>query len=605
MKIMARIACNAGPADVTRQAARKHWFEAYKAHLRRTDLPDGMRVLISGPFSSDASSGALLVAAVADAADFAAFSAADSFVQNNFYEDVSIVTWTPSVSVFSELAESKPGWKTCIQGIISFARVADEIIVSAAGLRLPQPVGGSEGSQTDSLTEGNPTTRPTAPRIRGVLKARHSREETMADQSIRSATTRTRNPTTIIAICGLMILFDGYDLIVYGAVAPALLGSGIWELTPAMVGRAASLTLLGMLLGALFAGTLADRIGRRKVILGSLASFSVMMIASGLASNFLMFETTRFLAGLGLGALFPTVTALIIEFSPPHRKAMAFSQALLGYLIGGICSGILGILLIQSYGWRPLMIIGGLPILLMPVFMRMLPESPEWLASKGRQAEADAISDEFGLPRAVYVRTGAKVGVGALFSAGRMLPTLNAWGIHFCSLLLTFGMVNWLPTIMNKMGYDISSALLFSVVLNCGAAAGLLLGARIADRGNVKIVVAGMFAIGALAIWGLTFLKGAEVYLLVALAGTGTIGTQILANVLIGGLYPVQIRGTGLGFSLGIGRIGGMIGPAIGGAVLQRQLPPEWNFYIFAAVAVVGCLLALMTLLHPQRETAS
>lgn len=198
----------------------------------------------------------------------------------------------------------------------------------------------------------------------------------MAIQDLAIINERVRSPNIIIALCGLLILFDGYDLIVYGAVAPALLGEASWGLTPGMVGRAASITLFGMLLGALVAGTLADRIGRRKVIIGSLLSFSVMMIGSGLAPNFLAFEGTRFLAGLGLGALFPTVTALIIEFSPPKRKAMAYSIALLGYLAGGIISGILGMLLIQKYGWRPLMIIGGAPILLLPFFIRLIPESP-------------------------------------------------------------------------------------------------------------------------------------------------------------------------------------------------------------------------------------
>ncbi|ACM28727.1 MFS transporter [Rhizobium rhizogenes] len=426
----------------------------------------------------------------------------------------------------------------------------------------------------------------------------------MAIQDLGVAKARVRSANSIIVLCGLLILFDGYDLIVYGAVVPALLNEPGWGLTPVTAGRAASLTLFGMLLGALVAGTLADKIGRRHVIIGSLVSFSVMMIGSGLAPNFATFEATRFLAGLGLGALFPTVTALIIEFSPPKRKAMAYSVALLGYLIGGVISGLLGMALLKAYGWRPLMIIGGAPILLLPFFLRLIPESPEWLATKNRQAEANFIANQFGLPNPLPKPANSyRTGIPALFSDGRLLPTLSAWGIHFCSLLLTFGMVNWLPTIMNRMGYDIGSALFFAVTLNIGAGVGLLIGARIADRGNVKMVVAGMFFLGACAIWLLTQMEqGLQVYGLVALAGTGTIGTQILANVLVGSLYPVEIRGTGLGFSLGIGRIGGMAGPAIGGAVLGSGLAPQWNFYIFAGVGAVGCVLALTTLLYSNGE---
>lgn len=420
----------------------------------------------------------------------------------------------------------------------------------------------------------------------------------MSTNYMSAASVRTKNPAGVIATCGLMIMFDGYDLVVYGAVAPALLKEGAWALNPAMVGRAAALTLFGMLLGALFAGTMADRIGRRKVVLISLAGFSAMMIASAMTPNFLAFEITRFLAGLGLGALLPTVTALVLEFSPPQRRAQANSLSFLGYLIGGIISDLMGILLLESYGWRPLMLIGGLPLILLPLFMRFLPESPEWLASKGRQAEADGICDTYGLQRIVPHAKIQKGGVGALFSEGRLLSTLNAWGIHFCSLLLTFGMVNWLPTIMNKMGYDISSALSFSIMLNVGAAIGILVGGRFADKGNVKVVVAVLFAIGAASIWALTVNKGPLLYLFVALAGAGTIGTQILANVLVGRLYPVHIRGTGLGFSLAVGRLGGIAGPMIGGLVLQRGLAPEWNFYIFGSVALVGLALTVLTLLY-------
>lgn len=117
----------------------------------------------------------------------------------------------------------------------------------------------------------------------------------MSTNYLSAASVRTKNPAGVIATCGLMIMFDGYDLVVYGAVAPALLKESTWALNPAMVGRAAALTLVGMLLGALFAGTMADRIGRRKVVLLSLAGFSAMMIASAMTPNFLAFEITRFL----------------------------------------------------------------------------------------------------------------------------------------------------------------------------------------------------------------------------------------------------------------------------------------------------------------------
>lgn len=421
----------------------------------------------------------------------------------------------------------------------------------------------------------------------------------MSTQDIAAVQARTRSAASVIALCGFMIMFDGYDLVVFGVIAPALLKQADWALNPAMVGHAAALTLVGMLLGAVVAGTFADHVGRKRVVLGSLATFSTMMIASGVSPNFTIFTASRFLAGLGLGALLPTVTALVLEFAPPRQRAFANSLSFLGYLLGGIISGILGLLILQHYGWRPLMIVGGLPFLFLPILMKVLPESPDWLAAKGRQAEADAICDGYGIAR-ISART-PKAGTGrirALFTGHRLPMTLNAWGIHFCSLLLTFGMVNWLPTIMNQMGYDISSALLFAILLNMGAAVGIVVAGLIADRGHVKATVMVLFALGAVAIYMLTLRQGVAMYGLVFLAGAGTIGTQILANVLVGRFYPVEIRGTGLGFSLAIGRLGGIAGPLIGGAVMQRGLAPEWNFYIFAATALVGCVLTAITFIY-------
>lgn len=379
-----------------------------------------------------------------------------------------------------------------------------------------------------------------------------------------------------------MILFDGYDLIVFGNVIPSLITEPGWGITPAIAGRIASLTLVGMLVGALVAGTLADRFGRRAVVITSLAWFSLTMAACALAPNPQVFELARIIGGFGLGALFPTVTALVIEVAPERRKALAYSFTLFGYLAGGIVAGILALALIPTLGWRSLFWAGALPLLLVPVAMKFLPESPAWLAAKFASA----------LPQAP--RKTAVSSISALFKDGYARNTLLAWGVQFCSLLLVFGMVNWLPTIMISMGYNLQSALFFAVTLNVGAAIGSLIGARLADKGLTKTVTAVLFIIGSVAVAALSFGPPTVVmFALVALAGAGTLGTQILVNVFVSSIYPAHMRGTGLGWALGVGRLGAIVGPLIGGAILGAGMPAQWNFYVFAIVAALGMLLVL------------
>ncbi|WP_258803615.1 MFS transporter [Pseudarthrobacter sp. NS4] len=388
----------------------------------------------------------------------------------------------------------------------------------------------------------------------------------------------------VIGICAAMILFDGYDLIVFGNVIPSLIAEPGWGITPAVAGRIASLTLVGMLIGALTAGTLSDRFGRKSVVVASLAWFSIAMAVCAAAPNAQVFEIAKIIGGLGLGALFPTVTALVIEIAPERRKAMAYSFTLFGYLAGGILAGVLALALIPTLGWRSLFWVGALPILLVPVAFKLLPESEAWLAAKSLTAEGQTVT-----------RKSAASSISALFKDGLARNTLLAWGVQFCSLLLVFGMVNWLPTIMIGMGYNLQSALFFAVTLNVGAVIGTLIAARIADKGRTKPVVAALFTIGCLAVTALSFgPPTAVMFALVALAGAGTLGTQILVNVFISSIYPAEIRGTGLGWALGVGRLGAIMGPLIGGVILGAGMPAQWNFYVFAVVAAIGMILALL-----------
>jgi AAHS family benzoate transporter-like MFS transporter len=225
---------------------------------------------------------------------------------------------------------------------------------------------------------------------------------------------------------------------------------------------------------------------------------------------------------------------------------------------------------------------------------------------------ARSIAARYRLPVEDSTRLATVPGAGSssetqsIWAAGRSRATLLAWGIQFCSLLLVFGMVNWLPTIMVELGYDIQSALLFAIVLNVGAAVGAVAGSRFADRGAVAAVVTALFLLGAAAIALLSASPAtALMFVLVGLAGAGTLGTQILVNVLIGAIYPVEIRGTGLGYALAFGRLGAVVGPLVGGLIIGSGLPATYNFYMFAAVAVLGAVLVLPFVVARARDKAA
>jgi MFS transporter, AAHS family, benzoate transport protein len=388
----------------------------------------------------------------------------------------------------------------------------------------------------------------------------------------------------VVAVCAAMILFDGYDLIIYGNVAPALAAE--WGLVPGDIGRIGAVALVGMLIGALVAGTLSDRLGRRKIVLTSLTWFSAAMAVCALAPTAQVFEIARFAGGIGLGALFPTVTALVTEVSPAGKKAVNYSLTLFGYMAGGILAGVLALLLLEPLGWRSLFWVGALPVLMLPLAWKLVPESQAWQQARAQKPSA---SGQEPATRSEKLPT-----LGSLFAKGQKRNTLLAWILLFCTLLLTYGMVNWLPSIMVGMGYEIRSALLLSLTLNAGAALGAYLAARASDKLTPKPVVITMFLIGAVAVSTLTVVPaGLGIYAVMLAAGCGTIGTQVLVNVLVSSLYSDRIRGTGLGWALGVGRLGAICGPLIGGFMLTAGLIPQTNFYVFAGVAVIGAIVTV------------
>ncbi|WP_028921281.1 MFS transporter [Pseudonocardia acaciae] len=403
-----------------------------------------------------------------------------------------------------------------------------------------------------------------------------------------------RSLTVVLVTCGLSYLFDGYDLVVYGTTLPTLLAE--WRVSPAVAGAVGSYALIGMLIGALAVGSVTDLLGRRRVLIGCVTWFSVFTALCAATSSPEAFGALRFLAGLGLGGVLPTLNALTIEYAPPRRRNLVYVSMAVGYPVGGLLAATLAIPLIPASGWQVMYLIGATPLLVvLPLAVRALPESLEYLLARGRTDQARALADRLGVTlEAAEPVAAAAAGGGPkpLFAAGYRAATVLFWLAAFCSLLLVYALNTWLPQLMRQSGYPLGSALSFLLVFNVGAILGLFLGGPAADRFGQRAVTATGFALAGISVALLAF-TGSQLalYLLFAVGGYGTVGTQTLLNAFVTGYYPGSARAAGIGWALGVGRLGGILGPFLGGVLLTAGMPLGGIFFVFAAVALAGALL--------------
>jgi AAHS family benzoate transporter-like MFS transporter len=390
-----------------------------------------------------------------------------------------------------------------------------------------------------------------------------------------------------VALCFGAIVFDGYDLIVYGSAVPALLQYQPWGLTPAQAGVIGSYALFGMFLGAIASGTLTDLIGRRRLFIASLTWFSLMMVLVATAPDPWSLGLFRFLAGLGFGGIPPTAIALVVEIAPAGRRHLINGLMLCGFPIGGVLAALLAILLLEPAGFRTLFAVGALPLVtLVPLAIWLLPESPSFERRRG------AGRTRGGVAQLVKGRAAAAT---ALFVVA-----------NFCGFLLVFGLNTWLPQLMRGAGYELGSALAFLLVLNVGAIAGGLGGSALADRYGSRWVATVLFAAAVLALALIAVpLPTVVLYLLVFVAGAATTGNQIVVYGYVAAHYPPARRATALGLSSGIGRLGAVTGPLLGGSLLAAGFGLGWNVGVFALVAVVGAVACALVPrpVEPQATT--
>jgi AAHS family benzoate transporter-like MFS transporter len=413
----------------------------------------------------------------------------------------------------------------------------------------------------------------------------------------------------VTGLCALLLIFDGYDLFIYGVVLPVIMKE--WGLTPMQAGALGSYALFGMMFGALVFGSLADRIGRKKGIAICFALFSVATVINGFTTTPSEFGICRFIAGLGCGGLMPNAVALMSEYAPKRIRSTLVALMFSGYSLGGMVSAGVGIFMLPRFGWPSMFFAATLPLLLLPAVLLLLPESIGFLIRKGRVDEArkllTRLAPENDISPEDVLQIGEAKGKSAsvveLFRAGLGVRTLAMWIAFFCCLLMVFALSSWLPKLMASAGYSLGSSLSFLVALNFGGMAGAILGGWLSDRLNLVKVVIGFFLAAALSISLLGINSPTPMlYLLIFVAGATTIGTQILLYAGTAQLYGLNIRSTGLGWASGIGRNGAIIGPLLGGALVGIELPLQLNFIAFAIPGAVAALAMTAFAMNERRQ---
>ena len=405
----------------------------------------------------------------------------------------------------------------------------------------------------------------------------------------------------VIALCFLVVAIDGFDTAAIGFIAPALRAQ--WGVTPAQLAPLFGAGLFGLMVGAFIFGPLADKWGRKPVLVATTIFFGLATLASALATNVEALVTLRFVTGLGLGGAMPAAITLTSEFCPEQRRSSLVTIMFCGFTIGSACAGLAASHVVSAYGWQGLLVLGGvLPLALSLVLIAVLPESIRYLVLK--QAPQEKV-------RALLVRiTGEDPGEEASFSgtakpAGSPVPelfrnslapgTVLIWITFFMSLLVFYLLSSWLPLLITTAGFSMANASLMAATLATGGTVGAVVIGRLMDRFDPHRVLALAYLLAG----GFVMLLGATVgtpWLLVASifgAGFGVAGAQVGVNALAAAYYPTAIRATGVSWANAVGRTGSVLGSMVGGFLLSLG----WDLTTVFSVAAGPLFIAAAAML--------
>lgn len=407
----------------------------------------------------------------------------------------------------------------------------------------------------------------------------------------------------IFLLCGLALLFDGFDNMIVSYTMPQI--SKEWALTKLQTGSLASWSFLGLMVGAMCAGILSDRIGRKKTLILSCLIYSIFNGLIYFSPNFQVFAILRIISGFGLGACLPVGSTIVSEFVPSKNRGFLVAAIYAFFNAGWVLAGIVGVNVVPALGWRACFLFGCLPALYAIILAIWLYESPRWLLSKGRETEAIAIIQNMErtvkgvagewAPGSLIVPPPPKsVGLKALFMPEFRFITISFWIIYFMGTMVVYGIISWLPTLLYEKGYSLVKSYSFSILQNVAAVIGSSITGLVADKiGRRKNIMLG-YAVTIVTIILLGFATTQWQVVLFAMF-TGFIITFSMTGVqpLLAEAYPTEFRNTGVAWAQGFGRLGSFCGPLISGFVQQIGVGFTGAVSLFAIPAAI-CAFTIM-----------
>jgi len=407
----------------------------------------------------------------------------------------------------------------------------------------------------------------------------------------------------VFTLCMISLIMDGFDVQMMGYVGPALVRD--WKIAGSQLGPVFAAANFGVLIGALLLSMLADKIGRRPVLVGATLAFSAMTIITAFAQSMEQLLWLRFLGGIPMGCIIPNATALVGEFSPKGRKVTLIMCITVGFTGGAMLAGAVSLWLIPAFGWRSMFFFGGgIPLVIGVLMAWGLPESLQFLAVRKTRADQlvrwlrqldPRLAIDGGTRFVANEESRGGVPIVHLFHEGRGPTTILLWIVNFTNILILYSLSNWLPTIVTGMGYTLQTANLIGTVMQGGGLIGTFGLAWVIARKGFLPTLALTFALATMSIAfiGQPGLTLGVLGVIVFIAGWCIVGGQPAINALSASFYPTYLRSTGVGAGLGVGRTGAIIGPYLGGVLLAQQWTPQQLFWVAAVPALVSTVVIL------------
>lgn len=420
----------------------------------------------------------------------------------------------------------------------------------------------------------------------------------------------------IFVMCFVVVLLDGFDTAAIGFIAPSLVTE--WHISRPALAPVLSAALFGLAFGALAAGPLSDRLGRRVLLMVSVTIFGIACLASAFSADLTQLTVLRFVTGLGLGAAMPNAVTMMSEYCPDGRRATMTNLMFCGFPLGAAFGGFLAAWMIPHFGWRSVLMLGGVTPLILAVFLLLvLPESVRYMVAKNQPVEkiraalsriaATASRATAFVMTEQAPRTDAKGGLSVVLSPSYVVGSIMLWLAYFMGLVIFYASINWMPILFKEAGLAPQRATLISALFPLGGVGAVLFG-MLMDRFNPNRVIAVGYALTAVTVYAIGQSIGNVGWLMVSVFAAGILMNTAQSSMpaLAAAFYPTQGRATGVAWMLGIGRFGGIAGSFLVAELTRRQFSFAGIFTVVAVAGVIACVaLLIKQAVHPVDAAAA